>query len=500
MSHKNCSRRKFLKISGISMAAFVLRGSTASPADKPARRPNIIFIYTDDQAAWTPGYIGNKQARTPNIDRLAAQGVYLANSFVTTPVCSPSRAGLMTGRYASELGVLDFIPHPGHKLYEPDKQIGLSPDTVTFAEVLAMQGYTNGLVGKWHLGDWTETSDKKYHPLNHGFDYFMGLTGGGISPSDPILEENSQVKQFKGLTTDILTDRALGFVEKHKDDTFMLCLNYRAPHKAWLPVADADWAPYENMEMEIPNPDYPDLNVRKVKTMMKEYLASIAGIDRNLGRLLKLLDEQNLSDNTVVIYSSDHGYNMGHNGIWHKGNGIWATHSVPADTENIKGKYRPNLYDQSLRVPAIVRWPGIVKAGSVITETISNLDWYPTLVSIANAKMPAGQTVRGRDFTPLLRGQKIDGWENGLYAEYSMRNYCRTHLRAYRTPEWKLIRDFLNPQRDELYCLKNDPAENINLINSRNPNVRKVIKELDEKILENVKKTSPSLIEPYLKR
>jgi arylsulfatase A-like enzyme len=156
MIHNTYSRRKFLKVSGFSIAAFMMQRRMAFGGAESKNKPNIIFIYTDDQAAWTPGYVGNKQARTPNIDRLAAEGVYLANSFVTTPVCSPARASLMTSRYASELGILDFIPQPGHKLYEAEKSIGLDPETVTFAEVLARDGYTNGLVGKWHLGDWTE--------------------------------------------------------------------------------------------------------------------------------------------------------------------------------------------------------------------------------------------------------------------------------------------------------------------------------------------------------
>ena len=307
------------------------------------KKPNIIFIYSDDQALWTLGFSGNFNAHTPNLDRLAHEGAFLKNSFVTTPVCSPARASLMTGQYASEYGILDFIPQPGHVLYDPKNPIGLNPESTTFAEVLQKNGYTTGLIGKWHLGDWTEKNDKKYHPTNHGFDYFMGLTGGGTSPVDAPLEKNGVVKKFKGLTTDILTDEAITFIEDNKSKPFLISLNYRAPHAEWLPVAPEDWAPYDSIDPILPNPNYPDLDKEKVKRKMREYLASVTGVDRNIGRVLNVLDSLRLSQNTIVIFSSDHGYNMGHNGIEHKGNGVWITKSLPEGTKNVPAKKEAQL-------------------------------------------------------------------------------------------------------------------------------------------------------------
>ena len=142
------------------------------------QKPNILFILTDDQAPWALGVSGDPNASTPNMDRLAHEGVYLRNAFITTPVCSPSRASIMTSRYASEYDILDFIPMPGHRLYDEFYNPGLDPASITFAEVLQKAGYITGLVGKWHLGDWTLTEDKKYHPTNHGFDYFMHVVRG----------------------------------------------------------------------------------------------------------------------------------------------------------------------------------------------------------------------------------------------------------------------------------------------------------------------------------
>lgn len=457
-------------------------------------RPNIIFIYTDDQAPWALGISGDPNAHTPNLDRLAREGAYLKNSFVTTPVCSPARASVMTSRYASEYGILDFIPQPGHSLYEPKNTIGLDPASTTFAEVLQKVGYTTGLIGKWHLGDWTQGNDKKYHPTNHGFDYFMGLTGGGTSPDDPTLEKDGTVKSFKGLTTDILTNEAVAFIEKNRGTPFLLCLNYRAPHGKWLPVAPEDWKPYELLDPALPNPDYPDLDKDRAKRRMCEYLASTTGVDRNVGRVLDLLNSLNLSNNTIVIFSSDHGYNMGHNGIEHKGNGIWITKTLPVGTKNVPAKRRPNLYDNSLKVPAIVRWTGVIRPGTIIDQTTTNLDWYPTIVEMAGAQLPKNEIIRGKSIVTLLKDGKIDGWNNDFYAEYSMIHYAKAYMRCYRTPDWKLIKDFNNPERNELYHVSKDPEEHINMIYDSRETIKETIKNLGYKITEYMEAVNDPLL------
>ena len=148
-----------------------------------------------------------------------------------------------------------------------------------------------------------------------------------------------------------------------------MSLHYRAPHARWLPVRDEDWAPFDELDPKLPHPDYPDLNVEKVKRMTREYLASTAGVDRNVGKIMEELELLKLADNTIVIFSSDHGYNMGHNGIWHKGNGHWVVNNPPPATPNIPRGQRPNMYDHSIRVPTAVRWPSVVKPNTVINET-----------------------------------------------------------------------------------------------------------------------------------
>lgn len=463
-------------------------------ANAQGERPNILFIYSDDQASWALGVSENSNVRTPNLDRLAHEGAYLKNAFVTTPVCSPARASIMTSQYASEYGILDFIPQPGHILYDPKNPIGLDPSSITFAEVLQEAGYYTGLIGKWHLGDWTETNDKKYHPTNHGFDYFMGLTGGGTTPDNPTLEKEGHIQIFNGLTTDILTKEAISFIENNKKGPFLLCLNYRAPHAKWLPVAPEDWAPYESLDLVLPNPNYPDLDVDKVERKMREYLASTTGVDRNVGKILNLLDTLNLSDNTVVIFTSDHGYNMGHNGIEHKGNGIWITNSLPVGTKDVPAKRRPNLYDNSLKVPAMVRWPGVIPPASVICQTTTSLDWYPTIVEMAGAQLPKNKIVRGRSMVTLLTEAKAKDWNNDVYAEYSMVHYAKAYMRCYRTRDWKLVKDFNSPERDELYNISKDPEENINMIYDSRAEIKEVIRTLSQKINKYMKEVNDSLL------
>ena len=449
-------------------------------------RPNILFVLTDDQAPWALGASGNEQALTPNMDRLAREGTRLSRCFTPTPVCSPSRASLMSSRYGSELGIVDWI-HPGR---EPE--LGLDPESVCWPELLRRAGYRTGLVGKWHLG-----VPDRFHPSRLGFEEFFGFRTGGAPTANAKLEGKAigdkgpdgkvEIRVREGLTADVLTDHALDFIERHREATFLLSLHYRAPHTRWLPVADEDMAPYLERELEIPNAEYPDLDTRRVQRMMREYLASCRSVDRNLGRVLAKLDELDLAKGTLVVFTSDHGYNMGHNGIWHKGNGHWVLTKPPPATENIPKNQRPNLYDNSLLVPTMLRWPEVIPAGRVVDRTVSMLDWFPTLLAAAEVDLPEGLEIRGRDALGILRGEKVDGWIDGFYAEYSTRHQSKTHMRAYRTNRWKLVRDLLNPERDELFDLVGDPAESINRIDEDTPHVRRIIAELDRKIRQQMR-------------
>jgi len=424
-----------------------------SLATAKERRPNVLFILTDDQAPWALGVSGHPHADTPNLDKLFKQGMYLKKAYVVTPVCSPSRTSLMTSRYGSELGVTDWI-HPRN---EP--QLGLDPNTVTWTEAMQQSGYRTGLVGKWHLG-----VPDKFHPTKTGFDYFMGFRTGGTVVINPTLEVNGKNAKTEGYTYDVLTDDAMEFIKRNQKKEFLLCLHYRAPHTRWLPQPESDRKPFENLDPKIPNPDYPNLDVARVKRMTREYLGSVKGVDRNVGRVLQLLDELKLAKDTIVVFTSDHGYSMGHNGIWHKGNGHWVLKPPPPVTnKNIPRGQRPNMYDNSIFVPTAVRWPGHIAPGTVLDLPVSNLDWYPSLLSLTGIAPPNGETIRGRNISGTLLGDKAD-WPDVCYGEYSTHHQSRTHMRMIRTSNWKLVRDFLNPERDELFDLKNDPAESRNVV------------------------------------
>lgn len=230
---------------GVLLLAALAAGAVC-PAATRSGAPNIVVIYTDDQADWTVGAYGNPQAHTPHLDRLAAQGARLTNALVTTPVCSPARASFFTSRYGSELGIYDFIPRPGHKrgvIPDPgkkqfpahDDEQGLDPKFITFPAALARAGYATALVGKFHLGDWTLDPDRRYHPTRFGFQYFMGLTDGGCPTSDPELEKDGAVRKFAGLTGDILTRDAIEFIERPRTQPFFLMLSLRSPHGAGSP-------------------------------------------------------------------------------------------------------------------------------------------------------------------------------------------------------------------------------------------------------------------------
>jgi uncharacterized sulfatase len=454
-----------------------------------------VLIYVDDQAAWTLGFRGNPQAHTPHLDRLAERGAHFTNSFCTTPVCSPARGAMLASRYSTELGILDFITPTTHKAYTAETgDLGLESKFVTYPELLAGEGYATGLFGKWHLGDWRSVSGDKYHPGRHGFSHFFGFIGGSAGPTNPEIEVEGVARTFTGPTDDILTDAAIAYIEQSRQKPFFVQLALRSPHSPWLPAANEDVAPFARLDPALPEPDFPDLDVDRAKKMMREYLICVSSVDRHVGRVIAALERAKLTDDTIVIFSSDHGYNLGHHGIWHKGNGYWLTNTLPPDRPNIPGKFRPNLYDHSLRTPLVISWPGVVKPSLALSETVTGLDFFPSILAMAGVALPASTGIRGRNFLPLLRGEKIPEWNNDLYSEYSMRVYARTDMRSYRTPRWKLVRDFLNPGRDELYHLERDPGEKRNLIGDSTLEVAAARQMLEARIHENMVRNHDPLL------
>jgi len=401
-------------------------------------RPNVLFIMTDDQADWSLGCYGNRDAKTPVLDQLAAQGMRFRNAFVITPVCSPSRATTLTGLYPTQFGIADWITPA-----QADLGLGLDPVLPTWPKLVKSAGYQTGLVGKWHLG-----RKSQFHPKNNGFDFFAGHLDGGWSPKNPTLEIDGQPTAIEGFSVERTTDDAIRFLREVNSQPFALCVHYREPHTPYEPMPPQDTALFKDLDPAIP--DYPNLKRQQVKNWTRQYHACVHAIDRNVGRILKALEETGQANDTIVIFTSDHGYNIGHHGIHTKGNGIWCT----TDQRGV----RPNMWDTSLRIPLIVRWPAMVKPGQISDAVVTNQDFLPTIAALAGVKPPPSWRGQGLDWSPVLRGESKGGREV-IYGQYDITNTATQSMRMMRTAEWKLVRHYKVADQDELFDLRHDPGE-----------------------------------------
>ena len=378
--------------------------SVASGAEIGPKRPNVVFIYTDDQARWAVGAYGNPDVKTPNLDRIARGGRYFRTHSLSRR-SALRRASMFTSRYPTDFGIEDWI--------DPNKEpdIGLAPSAILWPELLRGAGYTAMLAGKWHLG----TRDE-FHPTRQGYDRFYGFRGGGNQPMNPTLEVEGAVQKLEGSLPDLLVDASLKFVEANRNGPFLLSLHFREPHTPYAPVPEEDGAVFRAADLTVP--EMPGLPHDRVIQLTRQYYASVHALDRNVGRLLDALDAWKLTENTVVIFSSDHGYNIGHHGIWHKGNGVWL----------LDGKTgpRPNMFDHSIRVPLLIRWPGQIKPGTTVDRVVSNLDIFPTVIEMTGIGAPQNLKLAGRSVVPLLKGDGAGStpeWNDTLFGQYDMHHY-----------------------------------------------------------------------------
>lgn len=438
---------------------------------------NLVAIVTDDQSSWSVGCYGNKESRTPNMDRLAAEGARLSRAFVVTPVCSPSRAAYLTGRYGTELGITDFI-----NTEEFDAGVGLPAGTLTWPAVLRENGYQTCLIGKWHLGG-------RPHQLPEacGFDEFVGAPKGSFEPVNPIFVARGKAKKFEGYSSNVVGDEAVRFLEERRKGPFALLVHFREPHTPYTPVPPEDSALFEELDPTVPTP--PGVDVAQVKRWTREYYAAIHAIDRNVGKILAALEELGIADRTIVSFTSDHGYNIGHHGLHTKGNAHWIAGGV-------LGPKRPNMFDTSLRIPWIVRWPGVVKGGMVVDDLIANIDTFATVLGMLGISTPDAVSHRGMDFSTLLRldpaAPRSHRWRDAIHGQYDLHNKGLAYMRMIRTDRWKLVRCFHANDLDELYDLQNDPGETNNLYT--NPAHASIRGELDERLIEWMKSIGDPLL------
>lgn len=425
------SRRTFLsKISWGAVGASAMNIVGSNIVFARERKPNFIFILMDDMGWADLGCYGNTFHETPNIDKLASQGIKFTNAYSACPVCSPTRASILTGKYPARIGLTDWIPghnFPWAKLKPPAFHQELPLEEITIAETLKRAGYATANIGKWHLGK------EGYYPERHGFDLNFGGTNKGSPPSYfypyniPTISSGKEGEYL----TDRLTDEAEKFIEKNKDKPFFLYMPHFAVHTP-LQAKNEYVSKYEAK----PKPKDGQYN--------PVYAAMIQSVDESVGRIMAKLDELGIADNTVVIFNSDNG---GY---------VKATSNAPLRAG--KG----TLYEGGIRDPLIVRWPGKVKEGSICNEVVTSTDYYRTICEIAGVKPPENQPIDGVSIVSLL---KQTGGINrkAVYWHYPHYHPGGTSpAGAIRYGDWKLI-EYFEDGRIELYNLKDDVGETTDL-------------------------------------
>ncbi|MBS0322105.1 MAG: sulfatase-like hydrolase/transferase [Proteobacteria bacterium] len=411
-------------------------------ASRDPARPNILFILSDDQGAWSLGCAGNDEIRTPHLDALAATGIRFTDFFCTSPVCSPARASLMTGCIPSQHGVHDWIRDGNVGATRIDYLAGQSLLTDHFAAA----GWRCALIGKWHLG----ASDA---PRPGYVRWFAHQSGMSRYYDAPMCDETRLV-DAPGYLTEVLTHSALGFLdaEAARDEPFWLSLNYTAPHYPWIDSHPREYTdlyrdcPFHSCPDEPPHPNSAsgnpatDAGHAQRRANLIGYYAAMTAMDAGIGQVLAALAAHDLARSTLVIFMSDNGMNCGHHGIWGKGNGT-----------------RPqNMYDTSVKVPCIFAQPGRV-APAVSDAMLSGYDVYPTLLDYAG--LPPHRTPRmpGRSFAGLLRsGRARADAAVVVYDEYGP-------TRMLRTRDWKYVHRYPDGPH-ELYDLAGDPGERRNRV------------------------------------
>ena len=423
------------------------------------KKPNIIFILTDDQGAWAMHCAGTPELHTPNLDRIAAAGMRFDDFFCASPVCSPARASLLTGTIPSAHGVHDWLrsgnvdgekfaaqgkenPYGGY--VSERKPIAYLEGQTAYTDVLAENGYRCALSGKWHLGDSVQ--------MQHGFSKWYTIGKGGAFYYHPDIVEDGNITVEHGrYITEVITDKALTYLEELKDGPFYLSVHYTAPHSPW----EAEQHPkkwidyYKDCRFEsIPDiPDHPDMTTGPVygtdkrRENLTGYFAAISAMDEQVGRILDKVEELSLAEDTLIIFTADNGMSMGHHGIWGKGNGTFPL----------------NMFDTAVKVPFLAAWKGHIPAGRVSEDMVSAYDLFPTLLELAGCTYEGKRSLPGKSFAGLLLDQKADRGENAVvvFDEYGP-------VRMIRTRDWKYVHRYPYG-KNELYDLQADPKEEHNL-------------------------------------
>jgi arylsulfatase A-like enzyme len=394
---------------------------------------------TDDQGPWAAGCYGNPEIRTPNIDRLAEAGMLFENFFCVSPVCSPARATLLTGRVPSQHGVHDWIRHRNM----PPNAARYLEGFTCYTDILAENGYTCGLSGKWHLGDSVTPQ--------HGLTNWLSIPFGGSRYNDAEICVDGKCDVMPGYLTDLFTDHAIRFIEDNREGPFYLSLHYNAPHSPWdghpQEIVDSyDDCPFKSCPQEAAHPDLsPWLRGHLGnRESLKGYFAATTAMDIGVGRVLDKVEQLGLRDSTLIIFTSDNGYSCGHHGFWGKGNGT-----------------RPlNMYENSIKVPFVASQPGIIPHRRRTDAMMTQYDFLPTLLDYLDVPFVDDGSLPGCSYRSVWMGEESEARDEVVvYDEYGPVRMIRTH-------DWKYVHRYpYGPH--ELWDLVNDPGERRNLIDER---------------------------------
>jgi N-acetylglucosamine-6-sulfatase len=457
MHHRH---KRFAFILGwtIAVLAFVCR-ITPAAADASRTSPprNVVFVLSDDHRYDFMSFIPSAPAflETPNMDRMAARGAHLVNGFVSTSLCSPSRASILTGQYMHHHRVVD-------------NQRPVPEGTVFFPQYLQQAGYTTAFVGKWHMGH-------DHDDPRPGFDHWVSFRGQGTY-FDPELNINGRRETFQGYTTDILTDQALRWLQEERDANrpFFLYLSYKAVHYPFQPAprhagryADEpiDYPEtmanternYQTQPHWVRGRRYSIHGIDHMETgafdkdpvpdfdqLYHQYCETVHGLDENLGRVLRVLDETDLNRDTLVIYMGDNGFELGEHGFYDK----------------------RDAFEHSIRIPMLAYAPGLIEPGTRVTQMVQNIDIAPTILDACGVTAPAAAALDGQSFLPLLRGETVDWRDHILYEYHWEWNFPATPTTfAIRTDRYKYIFYHGVWDHDGFYDLQTDSIERHNLIN-----------------------------------
>ena len=426
--------------------------------EKNNNRPNIVFILADDLGYGDLSSYGSETIETTNIDKLAEDGVKLTSYYAAQPVCSASRAAILTGAYANRIGI--------YNAFGPTSDSGINSNEYTLAEMLKDNGYETGIFGKWHLG-----SKKEFFPTNHGFDEFYGILYSNDMwrwhpenpegyPQDLLLYRNEnalkEIIDQSNLTKDITTE-SINFIEKNKDNSFFLYIAHPQPH---VPLFVSE--------------DFEDLTGNGL------YADVITEIDYSVGRVLDKIEESGLTENTIVVFTSD--------------NGPWLSYGDHAGSSGIYREGKGTTWEGGVRVPSIIKFTNGLKP-SIIDEPVMAIDWMPTFANITRSKLSQNK-IDGKDIWPLLSGEVKQTPHQELYFYHRvnelhsirMNNWKIQFSRTYRSLNGRaggkdgipVKYDMNLIEKNELYNLKDDPQEKINVYDSF-PEIAKKMEELGDK-------------------